>query len=272
MIGGIAPTASKEKSHYLSILLWGAPASGKTILAGTMPGKKLWMQFDPDGTASLPRSIDYEVADFSTYPPLKLANFKQGSTIERDIIKYVQEHNIGSIVFDSMTTFQNMTLQYAVRSGLANQGRFTASLEVPGITGWGIRTSMSTDAAIMLQKVAQTTGCHFCIISHEQEKNDDDGKVSEVTHSIAGGTANAIPLRISEIWRVVDNGKERRIYTRQYAHYRPMKSRMFLPAAKPEIVWKYDADKPDTWSGNQIADWYEAWKANGFDKIALPGQ
>ena len=63
MLGQAAVVPLRHKRERLTMLLWGKPACGKTVFAATAPGKKLWLLFDPNGTASIRKRDDILVVD-----------------------------------------------------------------------------------------------------------------------------------------------------------------------------------------------------------------
>jgi hypothetical protein len=270
MLGNIPIEATVSRREILTMLIWGKPAAGKTVLASTAPGKKLWLQFDSAGTASLERSDDILVADFSGYKTAQLENFKQSGIIERDLIKAIGDASIDTVVVDSLTAFGQMALSYAVVSGKANKGAFRATIENPGMTGYGVRTSMMLDFSQMVLRVCMDLKRHCIIITHEQEKSDDEGRLSEITLSLSGQTASVLPARISEVWHMEDTGKERLLYVRNHGMKRPMRTRMFQPDKDTtRFTWGYNQSSRE---GEGIAHWYTRWQANGFAKIAVPGK
>lgn len=271
-LGNVTVEPTVSRIELLIMLLWGKPACGKTIAASTAPGRKLWLQFDPSGTASLERSDDILVADFASYKPAQLANFKQGGMIERDLLKNIPEHNINTVVVDSLTSFGQMALSYALVSGKANVGKFQASIEQPGQTGYGIRGSMLLDFCTMILRVCQDTKAHCIFIAHDREVFDDNGSLKEITVSLGGQSQTVIPAKISEIWHMEDTGRDRRIYVRSHGVKTLMRTRMFeVDAKRNNFIFPYDQSTRTTHaSGDGIATWYEQWKANGFNRIPLP--
>lgn len=269
-LGSVAIQPNTSRRETLVMLLWGKPATGKTVLASTAPGNKLWLLFDPAGTASLNRRADVHVADFSGYKSAQLENFKQGGIIERDLIKTLRDEAIDTVVIDSLTSFGQMALSYAIVSGKANSGKFKASIETPGMTGYGVRTSMMLDFAQMVLRACVDAHKHVIFICHETEKMGDEGKVDEVTIALSGQTAMVLPAKVSEIWHVEDTGRNRLLYVRAHGLRRPMRTRMFAtPAGATRFVWTYDQD---TGKGGTIQAWYNAWVAAEFAKIALPSE
>lgn len=268
-LGSVFVEPNTARRETLVMLLWGKPATGKTVLAATAPGKKLWLLFDPAGTASLKRSPDVAVADFSGYKAAQLENLKQGGVVERDLVKALREDDApDTVVVDSLTSFGQLALSYAIVSGKANSGKFRASIETPGMTGYGVRTSMMLDFAQMVLRTCVDAKKHCIFICHEVEKSGEDGTVNEITIALSGQTSSVLPAKVSEIWHVEDTGKTRNIYVRAHGLRRPMRTRMFAtPNGATRFVWTYDQE---TGSGGKIADWYTAWTDAGYDKIPLP--
>jgi hypothetical protein len=262
----VLPTISRRE--ILTMLLWGKPGCGKTVLAATAPGRKLWLQFDPAGTASLTRSDNILVADFSAFRSAQLEAFKQGGVMETDLAKLIRDNGINTVVVDSLTAFGEKALHYAISSGKGNRGQFKASIEQPGQTGYGVRSAMLLDFISMVLRVCADNKAHCVLTAHDKESSDEDGKVSEITLSLGGQGQTLIPSKISEIWHMEDTGKQRNIYVRAHGVKRPMRTRMFLPQdTATQFVLRYDQDKG---TGDGITQWYEAWEAAGFNKIPLP--
>ncbi len=266
-LGNITVETTASRTELLTMLLWGKPACGKTVFAATAPGKKLWLQFDPNGTASLQRTDDILVADFSATKPAHMGNFKQGGIIEKDLAKLISEHSINTIVVDSLTSFGQLCLYYGIATGKANSGKFTSSIEAPGMTGYGIRTSMILDFCAMVQRVASDGACHMIFIAHDKDTPNESGGIAETTISLGGQGNTVLPAKISEIWMMEDTGRARYCYTRSYGVRKPMRTRMFTTGDVEKFTVSYDAEKR---TGTTIADMYNAWKAAGFEKIPLP--
>ena len=63
-LGGLDVVQPKTITRRMAILILSASGDGKTTLAATAPGKKLWISFDSDATACLgPRDDIVEVSD-----------------------------------------------------------------------------------------------------------------------------------------------------------------------------------------------------------------
>ena len=138
------------------------------------------------------------------------------------------------------------------------------------LSAMSIRTALIIDMASAVLGACKAAGAHCIFIAHERTENDDSGKITEITVALGGQAANALPLKLSEVWMLADTGKERLIYTRNQGFYKPIRSRMFLPNDAGRFSWKYDQQKPVETGQHSIAAWYAAWEANGFDKIKQP--
>ena len=268
-IGKVTVETTATRQELFMALIWGKPACGKTVLASTSMGKKLWLQFDPAGTASLARNDNILVADFSSTKSAQLADFKQGSSVERDLAKILAEDkDIKTVVVDSLTTFGQLALNYGIATGKANVGKFVASVEAPGITGYGIRTAMMLDCASMVQRICIDAGVHCIFICHESVSRNEKGVIDEITINLGGQMSNIMPARISEIWHMEDTGRERILYFRNHGVKAPMRSRMFVGAGtQTSFKWNYDQA---TNTGPGIADWFNEWRAAGFNKVPAP--
>ena len=267
-LGSMQVETTASRREQLSMLIWGKPACGKTILAATAPGKKLFLQFDPGGTASLARSDDILVADYSGMAPAQIATLKQGTIVESDLTKLIREQNVSTVVVDSLTSLGQIALTYAIQSGKANGRNFVASLEMPGLTGYGIRSAILLDICAMVLRVCSDTKAHCIFVAHDKETLDDNGRIAEISVALGGQGQTAVPAKINEIWHMEDTGRERLIYVRSHGVKRPMRTRMFeLGPKDTHFTWKYNqVDK----TGDTLAKYYEAWEANSFERIAFP--
>lgn len=271
-LGNYELNAPNEKTQRISMLLWGSTGCGKTTLASTAPGKKLWISFDPDGTVSIANRAkahnDIIVLDLAAEKDNIVEKFKVADPL--GLTKFLTDNpDIETVVVDSVTNFGDKALTHGVETAKGtNKGR-GASLEDPGFAGYG---NKNTWTRLMVKHLLEVTGKlnrHIIFIAHEDkpEKNDQ-GAVLFITIMLGSSLSEQVPLQISEVWAMTDTGKERRIAVRPCRSRKPMKTRMFIAnAAEPEFKWNYDAD---TLKGDGIAEWYAAWKANNFAKLQLP--
>ncbi len=246
----------------IAMLLWGNAGCGKTTLAATAPGTKLWLLFDPDGASSLIGRPDVLVLDLSGESHFIVEKMKDDNPfgLER-ILK--ENPQIETVVFDSATAFATLATENAVAHVKS------ATIENPGLKGYGHRNAVVLRAFTSVNRLTKRLGKHFICISHEDtaDKNED-GSINFVTLALGGKMVNQIGASISEVWWMADTGKERRLAVRPIRSRTPMKTRLFdLMSGSGEFVWRFNAT---TWEGDGIGTWFQQWKANEGRKIALP--
>lgn len=260
-IGGveITPANTVEIARRVSLLLWGPSGCGKTTLAATLPGKKLLLNFDPDGPASISNFDDVDVADLSGSPHTIAEQAKRGSDpfgLKRVIDEY------DSFIVDSMTNFTFLSLMQGI-SGVKG-----ATIERPSPGAYQVRNALALQLTKNVLRITGKHGKHCAIICHEAAPvTNDEGMVLFITLMLGGQLPEQTGVDFSETWYMNDTGKVRRIAVRPVRQRKPMKTRMFSIKEDVEFVWEYDAE---TRSGDGIAEWYEQWKANNFAKIPLP--
>lgn len=244
----------------ISLLLWGASGCGKTTLAATAPGGKLWLLFDPDGTNSIPGRNDVLVCDLSGERNTIVVKFKSDDPL---FIEKILRDNpwIETVVFDSVTSFSILCTENAVAVVKS------ATIENPGLKGFGHRNAIVLRACVSLMRLTKRMNKHIIIIAHEDTPTvNDEGVVMHITLALGGKMTNSLGMQLSEIWWMSDTGKERRIAVRNVRQRQPMKTRMF-DGTRGEFVWKFDANK---WEGEGISTWHDRWRANSGRKIQLP--
>ena len=89
-LGGVEIETPQQRRKRLSLLVWGKSGSGKTTLAATAPGKKLWLNFDPDGVDVLTDRDDVELLDFAPKPDMVVEQFKEDDPLR--ITRYLEQH------------------------------------------------------------------------------------------------------------------------------------------------------------------------------------
>lgn len=252
-IGGMEIKKAGTKDQRISLLLWGASGTGKTTLACTAPGKKLLVLFDPDGDASIADRDDVDVVDMSSARNNIVEEFKGENPLRLD--KVLKDYD--TIIIDSLTNAQHMAVMHAITVVRS------ATIERPSLQGYGHRNALITQLVKNLLRLTAKYNKHIIFIAHEASpQTNDDGVVLAITIALGGQLVNAAPVDFSEVYCLQDTGKSRRILMRPARSYKPCKSRMFVTTGAPEFEWKH--------TGNEIADWFEAWKQNGWKKIPLP--
>lgn len=266
--GGLKIQGLDDKQSRFSLLLWGPAGCGKTTLASTAPGKILWINFDPDGTDSLRGISEWEdkflILDLSSQKHSITQKFKTDDGLGIGKILADPEHNIQTVVVDSLTAYS----QLAVEAGIdVTKG---ATLERPSPGAYGARNALTLR---MIQAILRLTAQHnknVIFITHEDAPvTNDEGAVLYITMQLGGKLPDQAALQISEVWFMNDTGKERRIAVRPVRARKPMKSRMFDTSDSKynEFIWPYQTNKPDP--KYEIATWINEWKAAG-GKIQTP--
>lgn len=263
VLGGKPLTTPNSLDTRLAILLWGMAGCGKTTLAATAPGKKLWILFDPDGEISLQGRDDIQVLDLSSERHVSMVE-KLKSEDPYGIEKYLKDNpDIETVVLDSATALTSFATDNAVHHVKS------ATIENLGLKGYGHRNAIVLRVLTTFMRMTKRLNRHFIIISHEDApRTNDDGIILLISLALGGKMTSQVGLQISEIWWMSDTGKERRIAVRPIRKYAPMKSRMFDVSGAPDFVWHYDAVN---WKGDGIQDWFNKWKEGQGRKIPLPG-
>lgn len=265
-LAGLKVSKPQESVNRLAMLLWGSSGCGKTTLASTFPGKKLWLNFDPDGFTTLVNRDDVFVVDFSREPNSIVQKFKEENPIR--IEKFIKDNEIESVVFDSLTTYGEKALHYGVKVAQGTAKGRSATLEDPGFSGYGNKNTWTRLAVENILRSTGKLGVHCCFIAHEDKPTtNDQGQVMFISIMLGSSLNQQIPVNISETWHMVDGGKKRSIAIRPRRGYKPMRTRMFRLDQGPEFDWEYNADTQD---GATVAEWWELWKKYG-NKLPLPG-
>ena len=260
-LGTVEVTTPKTQVNRMSTIIWGPSGSGKTTLAATAPRPMLYVNFDPDGTSSLMDQDDIYIADFSMENPNKVVTFKHDNA--GGIKQILDDHpDIKTVVFDSITSFNEMSLRYAVSEVRG------ATMEAPTLQGYGRRNSYTMQGIMSVIKVTGALGKHCIFIAHEDSPQKDELSGAMMVSILVGGKMQSeIPIKLSEVWHMEDTGKARKITIRSSRLRKPMKSRMFVQSGDSDFTWDFN---PESWEGEGIEAWYDAWNKNGGKKIPLP--
>ena len=249
-----------QRPARLTGLFWGSAGTGKTTLACTAPGRKLLVNFDPDGQTSVAGFEDLDVLDLSG-PDISVVELFKG----QDPLKLGSIiQNYDTLIIDSLTNDAFKTL---MRGVAMSKG---ASIERPDPQAYQVRNSLIVQLVKNTLAMTSKFGTHVIFIAHEDAPvMNDEGVVMHITLSLGGKLPEQTALDFSEVWCIQDMGvgRDRRVIFRPARNRKPMKTRMFDTSSEAEFSWQFD---PDTGKGMTVAGWYEEWKANGFRKIAVP--
>tara|TARA_R110000803_G_scaffold165778_1_gene229230 strand:- start:1211 stop:2041 length:831 start_codon:yes stop_codon:yes gene_type:complete len=250
------------RDRLLLLLLWGMSGCGKTTLAATAPGKKLWLSFDPEATASLGSVPEGELLDIplSDESSTILEQWRRANP--NRIEEFIRTNGIETVVLDSVTTLVDMATENAVNVVKS------ATLDNPGMKGYQHRNAITMQILTQIMKSCIKCSCNFIVIGHEDAPQlTDDGHISAIVPLIGGKMVNGVPLRLGEVWHMENVKGKRRIQIMPVRVYKPMKTRMFSTMGDSEFDWKFNQDQ---WTGMKISDWLTQWKESGWKKIPLP--
>lgn len=259
-LGGVPVEAPTPADMRFVGLIWGPPGAGKTTLAATAPGIKLWLGFDNDGEMSLSHRDDVQVMKFYKLNPTTVVQqFKMADPY--GITKFLTDHpEIETVVFDSMTTYAYMALMEAV----ARAGGSKISMQQPGQNGYTYRNGLVLQATHTLMTITAKLQRNMIFTTHEGAPIlDDEGNVTSITMILSTSVAAQVGLKINEVWHLADADNQQRIISvRPHTRLKPMKTRFINADKGVKFVWK---------EGEGIDTWWKQWKENGGQKIPLPG-
>lgn len=251
---------NKSSLARVSMLLWGTAGCGKTHLANTSPGKRLFLNFDPDGTASLPLSDDTLLLDYSKEPNNVVSEVKSTNPFGLDTILKGDE-SIQTVIVDSVTAFTTKAVAASINNAPG------ATFENPGPAGYGFRNRHALGLCNSLLLVTARYIRNVIFICHEDvpEKNSQ-GTVLYITLLLGGSLREEVPIHISEVWHMQDKVSSRVVQVRSSGMYRPMKSRMFNTEDRSE----FDVSTKANPSKQTLAAIFQRWRDAKYDKIQVP--
>lgn len=273
-LGPIEITSGVRSLSRMAILIWGPAGVGKTTLAATAPGDKLWLSFGDNEHGPVSHRTDVRVADFSGMGYRELCELGQSSDPFKLDSYLAHDDSIASVIVDSSTALIYKALQQSVSKGIGGSRQFTPTMEFPGRSAYGGRNAITLEILTEILKVTAKYNVHCIVTAHEDDPTTTDaGDVIEYIGIMLGGKiVNNMSLRFSEIWyygQEITGEKARYIAFRPTRKRRPMKTRMFTDKGPPEFYVDYDADLPDA-GQMTIASFYEAWVNGGGKKLPVP--
>ena len=266
-----APTTAPAR---LTLLLWGGSGIGKTTLAATAPGHKLWLVFDHDATSAIASRKDFTPIDMSGWSPEEVDRDAFSDTNPLGLDKWLEAHpEVETVVLDSTTSAADIAITRAITEGYGRGRSFTPTLEAPGLAAYQARNAKVAKMIAGLLRVTARHKRHLIVISHEGDGEfDDAGNFLGASILLGGKMRERVPLQFSEVWWMNDNRNKTTISIRPVRGRKPMKTRMFDTSGDTrEFISTYDINKPDSEQPSQtIAGWYNTWIEGGGKKIKVP--
>jgi AAA domain len=267
--GPFEVTQQDAVSRRMTILIWGPAGDGKTTLAATAPGKKLWLSFGDNEHQSVMGRGDVVVMHLYKYGyDDVLKHGRSDNPFGLDHI-LAEDTEIETVVCDSVTALTDMALRKAVDMGLGASKVFRPSMEHPGMSAYGGRNAITLEVLTRLLRITAKHDVHLIMTAHEADpEKDAEGIVQYITIMLGGKLVNNVTWRLSEIWYLSQDGRGRQLAIRPTRKHRPMKSRMFTGIGEPEFILSYDSNKPDK-GQMTIAGFYEQW-VKSPSKLPVP--
>jgi len=259
-----------EITSRLNMILWGDSKAGKTTYAMSAPGRKLIINFDPDGFEAVAYRDDFDVLDLSTYRGADCINAAKKAAAQ------VAENaeNYSTVIVDSLTTLTIQAVHAAIENRIGQSPKFTPSLEAPGLSAWGARNSYVNDVVERILRVTAKHNLHCILIAHmDDPETSDDGKtVIRQTMLLSAKIKAPTAIRTSEIWHMSYSNSGRKIYIAPHGVKEPMGSRMFNTEKVKQFTLNYDITKPDDEQPCAIATLFNSWRDNGKKKLVVAPQ
>lgn len=268
ILAGMPVTKASDTAKRFSGLFWGDAGSGKTVLAATLPGRKLVYEFDYDGAASIANVDNVDVVDLSELAPAQLATQIKNENNCMGINNVIDDYD--SFIFDGMSNLTDKTLTVGIKDSTG------ASIEHPDTRAYGTRNALAIRLVKNIMVATRRKNKHVVFTAHEGAPTTDQ-KTNIILHisiALGGQLPNNFGGDFSEVWAIyqVDGRPERRIAIRPSRKRKPMKTRMFVQGGEPEFDFAFNAED---WNNPKnipfrIDTWFDLWQKTG-NKLPLPG-
>ncbi len=263
-------TSSSDIKHRFAGVIWGDAKCGKTTWAASLPGKKLIVNFDPDGFTTLSNRDDFDVLDLSQLPPVDA--IKQAKKVGEHIIANPDDYQ--SVIVDSLTTLTEAAIYDAVQRQIGKSKTFTPSIDAPGLSAWGARNTTVNEVNAKILRATAQKGVHCFFIAHADDPEFDENGKNIVQHTImlSAKIRNNVGLKVSEIYHMtLGTGNRRTVYLAPFGYKKPMGSRIFDASKLPKFELNYDYNKPDAEQSHSLSSIFAAWENGGKQKLtAIP--
>lgn len=273
-IEGVKVPTLAESEQRFSQLLWGPVGCGKTVLACSAPGRKLLINFDPDGPTSLGKRDDIILCDLSSKGRSVVNLFRTDDDPllpfddkQYRLSKIIADLSIETVIADSCSAFSELATQQAVT---IIKG---ATVENPSPGGYGARNIYTLRMIGGILRTTKKMNKHCIFITHEDDSGvrDKEGNLLHITMLIGGKLGGQVALQISEVWHLSDDGKKRRVMLRPGRTRKPMKTRMFDASKEIEFTLEYDQfGEQAPYGKHSLKSFIEEYENGGRQKIQVP--
>ena len=257
-------TSSDDIKPRTAGIIWGDSKTGKTTYAMTLPGRKLLVNFDPDGFSSVGYRKDFDIIDLSQLDAVSA--IKDAKKVGTYIIENADKYE--SVIVDSLTTLTEASLHDAINRGIGKSAAFTPTIDAPGLAGYGARNSTANDVISRILRATAQKNLHCWFIAHSDDPEyDKKGEtIVQQTIMLSAKIRNIASLKVSEIWHMTNDSK-RMMYLAPFGLKKPMGSRMFNTSKVDRFEVNYDIDKPDEEQPCSLANIIAGWTAGNLAKL-----
>ena len=263
------PTSSADLITRVAGIIWGDSKTGKTTWAMSLPGRKLLINFDPDGYLSVASRNDFDVLDLSVLPVgEQIDQAKKAATyIVENAAKYQ------SVIVDSITSLVMAAQSDAIIRGVGKSNTFQPSIDAPGLVAYGARNGHTVDVVSKLLRATGINKQHCFFIAHADDPEYDakGENIIKQTIMVSAKPRNSIALKVSEIYHLgLASGNRRTVYTAPFGVLTPMGSRIFDTAKVPRFDLRYTIDKPDDQQPDSLTSIIAAFQKNKAKLTGVP--
>lgn len=192
----IIDESEKIKVNPPFMTIFGEPGVGKTSLAMTMPGRVLLIDADEGIGRAYPKMKPAKTIKIQKYGP-----FWEWFDSD-DCEAYIKEHNLDSLVIDTVGTLLEDKVTPWIISTSPSAGNSMGGLT---LQGWGLIGSHFQ----AFKNRCTVLGLNVCAICHGKEEEVQDKKRARL--AVKGGTKDLIPRVSDMIGYVYMHGKKRMI-------------------------------------------------------------
>lgn len=263
---------SAERKSRTTGVLWGLPKTGKTTFLCSLPGKILFIMFDPDGDQSIEDNPNITIVRMYEQDDATIVRY-----MRKSMPSLIRKGEYDSVVTDSLSTLNAICLNVAIDEEIGKSGGskgFIPTLEAPGQSAYGARTALLVDIVNKLLRSTGSVGAHCWFTAHQDTPTTDpQGNMLYITLTLSGKAISNVGLNVSEIWylSMISTGNKAtwKLAIAPCRSKEPMGSRIFDVTGSPEFELRYDkslgSEQP-----HSIAMWFNKWVEGGRKDLPLP--
>lgn len=167
---GIQSAADLAASTAPSILIFGEPGTGKTTLAATAKGKKLFIELNETGISSVADNPDIQV--------VRIKSFTQFNDFINKLDKVVTKYQFNAIIIDTVNGLQELFLSETSNAKAGKQ---------PSQQDYGTWNTKISGIMSFLKQNCEAWGITLIFIGHQKNDapNNEDGQTIGANYRVA---------------------------------------------------------------------------------------